>query len=695
MQERLFTTRQVADLLGVTPREVDQWLRRGWLTHSSLPDGSERISEQGLVQFLKDRGIDIGELMAAAAGQDGSGGEVASGAAAPAPSDGPGPVVEVSMPAAAPAPPRPTAPREDATGLGERSVLLGAGGAEPVDPQPMPAVALPVPPLRIGEGSGRPSEAEASDVAAEAAMPREDQTGLAPTDDSALPRAGDGGGEPASAVTPAEPAPAEPSAPPAPGEHETTEPPAEPVSVEAAVESPPPARDAEDPPAEVPAEDEAQVEAADPAPEEPAADPAPVDAPPASVDVEPAPAEVAVEAVAVGVAPEADHIPADAASQVAEAILADAVALGATHIHLEPHAEGLVLRLRVDASLSEKPNFRRRLPPPVADELVGRLLETAGIETRQIARPASGSFGRTIDGRAVTFRLSAMPTTRGRRLVLAVRDAEVPPPSLSQIALSGKQQQLLEQVLTSAGGGLVLSVGLPGGGIDEVLRALAVCLCQAGRDVLTVEADAETAIPGACQAVVDPLAGYTFAEAARHLAGQDADAVLIGRLRDPVTAAAALEAALAGTTVLAGLVASTGPRALTLLGRMGLEPWPLTSALKAVVATRRLRKLCGQCKQRSELSAEAAAGADTAAEGSAIYWPAGCDRCARTGYAGTIRLHSLLLPDDEIAGLIRGGASAEDIEAAVRAAGVQTLRQLALEALRSGETSLEEISSVL
>lgn len=622
MSERLFTTHQVADLLGATPNQVYQWIERGWLASQQLPDGPIRVSERGLIEFLKARGIDIMQLMASASAREGQ-----------------------APPAAAPADVEADAPQEPSVALAEPSALPAAAPAAEARPD------TPPPSAAIAEADAPAPLADETPAAAE--MSPGERAGLL--------------------GTPAQPA-------------ETQERLAdEPPHVAAQADEPPqPRQDA--PPDETPA-----------MPDEPAGEQPPVAAAPEPVAEPVEPAQPA-ETQPAPREPAEPTAPADAADQVVDAILADAVASGATHVHLQHLPDGLAACVRIDAALREKPNFRRRLPAELAGRVIDRLLAAAGTQGARADRPRSGRFRRTIDGREVAFGVSALPAAGGTRLVVRIVDAVAAAPDLAMIGLDDDAAGRLQRALAAPGGGLVLAAGLPREGMDEVLAALGRSLCRPGRDVLAVGPEDAVEVPGASLARIDPLDGYSFPHVARELTGQDADAVVVSRLRDPVTAVAALEAALAGRTVVAGLVAPSIPAALGELAEMDLEAWPLASALRAVIARRRLRRLCQACRRPARPSASLLAeiGLITADHADAtLYEPVGCERCGQSGYVGTVALQAVLFPDAGLVGLIRRRADAEALAAALPGAGCRPLRDLAAQRVLAGETSLQELAGLL
>ena len=455
--------------------------------------------------------------------------------------------------------------------------------------------------------------------------------------------------------------------PPAPAETLEDDAPAEPPPAETppADETPP----EQTPPQDVPEVVEVPAEPPDQPAPEPAAEPHTAPDPPA---------------------------PADAAEQVAHAILEDAVARRASHVHLEPRPDGPALRLRIDGVLRDKPKFREHLPDTLAGGLLERLLQWADLAPAEMARPRSGRFVRRIGMRDVTFELSSLPTTRGPRLVLAVRGA-AEQPALAALGLPAEAREQIERLLASDDGGMVLVAARPRREAPRVLRALAGPLSAGASCVLALAAGDEDIVPGACQSRIAPLEGYTFADAARGLLAQDADALVLGELRDPVTAAAAMEAALAGRIVLAGISAATPGEGVERLTDMHLEPWSLAAALRGVVVWRSVRRLCDECRRAVTDAPELPPALGLSAESleTTPYRPVGCARCANTGYLGRLELVAVWRPDRQARRRIGTGAAAEAVDDAGRELTAEAIRRLAAQHLRDGTTSLEEIARIL
>jgi type II secretory ATPase GspE/PulE/Tfp pilus assembly ATPase PilB-like protein len=343
------------------------------------------------------------------------------------------------------------------------------------------------------------------------------------------------------------------------------------------------------------------------------------------------------------------------AAQVLSAVLDDAVRRGASHVHLHSRRAGLALLIRQAGRLIDKPNFRR-MEASQARALVGQLLDMAGLAGpwgsqagADLSRPRSGEFTHSVAGRAVKMTLSSFPTTDGPRLVISLPARPQEQLDLAGLGARPDEAERIHRLLAARRGGLILVCGPTRHDRDDVLAALADQLAGMGRDVLAI---------GAGGSPVDPVGGYSFRDAARHLAGQDADAVVLAELRDPTSAAAAIEAALDGAMVIAGIAAGTAAEAMGMLAEMGVESWPLAAMLRGAIVCRKLPRQ-------------------------------GLDRGTRA-QDGNVRLISLLEPSRELVRLVRAAASAEAVAEAVPNAGPAALRDLAAAAVRDGYLSAED-----
>ena len=441
--------------------------------------------------------------------------------------------------------------------------------------------------------------------------------------------------------------------------------------------------------------DQAEAEPPDPDADIPASTAGPLEfVPPAG---ETGPAEAGNEAEPPEAENEAEPPPAmpsaDPVWQVVSAVLNDALDRRASHIHLVSDRDGLSLRLRIDGVLHEKAGFRRRLRAELAAGVVEAVLDKAGLDAGELRRPMRGSFLWPVRPRGVTFVVDTTPTIQGRRVVIHVRDPRQSLLRLGELGLAQSQRERVEELLTSPAG-VILVAGPPRSGRRTTLRAMAMALRDAQRDVVMVDRAADVEVPGVCQSVADPAGGFSCAEAIDALARQRPDVLVVGELLRPEEVQAAVEAARGGVLVLAG-VYGPAPRVAALPVEMGADPFDAAAVLLAVTEQRLVRRICTACRRPAPAAAELPCGLTEAELRFPLFDSPGCPRCSHTGHAGRLGLFSLLEVDEEVAGVIRRAGSAGDIARAARAGGDRTLRGAIAQALREGLTSPAEIRRVL
>jgi len=619
MPQRLYTLFQVADLLGSTLGEVESWISKGWLPCRQMPEGSLRVSEENLVQFLRSQGIDLGEVMSRIAR-----GEQQEARNPPAPvraepaGDGDGSEDAPSGPAA------------DQT-----------GAVHPYQAQGRSETWL------VSDRPGRPG--------GPASLPS-----TAPPDKTDQPWPG----APADTGSGAAAAGPEPQA-------------QEPADASADAEAELPDSDADLPPrADAPVE-------AQPQPPEPQ---------PAEAEAAPEPEAESESHPEPGAAPAASGSPSNPARQIVDAVLADAVACRAGHVHLVCDRDGLSLRLRIDGVLHEKANFRRNLPSGMAPAVVESLLGMAGLDAAELRRPMRGSFRQRIDGQEIPIVVDTTPTIRGRRIVIHVRDPRRALPRLAELGLADSQRERVEGLLTRTSG-MILLAGPPRCGRRTTLRAMAMAMRDARRDVVILDRTFKVEVPGVCQSVIDPAGGFGCAEAIDALARQHPDVLVVGDLHRPDAVQAAVEAAGEGVLVLAA-VFGTAARAAALPVEMGADPYDTAAVLLAVIEQRLVRRICPTCRRTAPIPPDLPAGLTRAELAFPVFESPGCDACSHTGHTGRTGLFALLEVEENIAGAIRRAGDAADLGRAIRQAGRETLRAAAVRALREGVTSLVEIERV-
>ncbi len=368
--------------------------------------------------------------------------------------------------------------------------------------------------------------------------------------------------------------------------------------------------------------------------------------------------------------------------RLVNALLAEAVARGASDIHIEPYERRLLVRFRVDGVLHTV------LEPPraAAPSLIARIKVMASLDIAERRRPQDGRLKVRVGGREVDIRLSVLPTAYGERLVMRLlrREGLL---GLEALGLEACDRSRLERLIRLPHG-MLLVTGPTGSGKTTTLYAALSAIASDACNILTIEDPIEYELPGVGQMQVNPKTGLTFAAGLRAILRQDPDVIMVGEIRDLEAARIAVQAALTGHLVFSTLHTNDAPSACTRLADIGVEPFLLASALKGVVAQRLVRVLCPRCRIPYTPSPEERAALGIEAQ--VLYRPQGCEGCLGTGYRGRTGLYEVLEVDEEAARLIRTRAP----EAALRQRVGTGLREAGLRKAALGITSVEEVLRV-
>ncbi|HWX11894.1 MAG TPA: type II secretion system ATPase GspE, partial [Trinickia sp.] len=359
------------------------------------------------------------------------------------------------------------------------------------------------------------------------------------------------------------------------------------------------------------------------------------------------------------------------------ALLTQAAREHASDIHIEPFENASVVRFRVDGTLRDVVRPKKALH----GALISRIKIMAQLDIAEKRLPQDGRITLRVAGRAVDVRVSTLPTGHGERAVLRLLEKDAQHLNLEALGMGPDTLARFDKLI-SRPHGIVLVTGPTGSGKTTTLYASLSRLETTTTNIMTVEDPIEYDLSGIGQTQVNERIGMTFARALRSILRQDPDIIMIGEIRDLETAQIAVQASLTGHLVLATLHTNDAASAVTRLTDMGVEPYLLASSLLGVLAQRLVRRLCPVCKeQRVE-------------EGRTHWHPVGCEKCARSGYAGRRGIYELLLIDDAIRTMIHHNAADAEILAAGRAQGMRTLREDGERWIASGVTSLEELIRV-
>ena len=371
-------------------------------------------------------------------------------------------------------------------------------------------------------------------------------------------------------------------------------------------------------------------------------------------------------------------------------ILGQAVGEGASDIHFEPEEHDMRVRFRIDGVLREAANVPKRMVNAVISRV--KIMSELNIAEKRV--PQDGRVSITVEDRRVDLRVTTLPTQRGEGATIRILDKDNAQRSLDELGMDGSARERFEAAFRQAYGA-VLVTGPTGSGKSTTLYAALQGLNQVEKNIITIEDPVEYQIGGINQINVNRKAGLDFATGLRSILRADPDIVMVGEIRDGETARIAVEAALTGHMMLTTLHTNDAPGAVSRLGKMGIEPFLVASAVDCVVAQRLARKLCSHCKRRTIIPVEALADAGLRVGGEVeAYEPLGCARCSSSGYKGRVGIYSVMTMSERIKEMTVAQASEAEVGAVAAEEGMLTLREDGLAKVRAGLTSLEEVLRV-
>ena len=376
--------------------------------------------------------------------------------------------------------------------------------------------------------------------------------------------------------------------------------------------------------------------------------------------------------------------------KLVHAVIADAVRRGVSDIHFEPSGHDMRVRFRVDGVVFDSTTVPRHL----ISGLISRIKIMAELDIAEKRMPQDGRIGLSVDANYVDLRVATLPTVRGEAVVMRILDSRQIVMDLDGLGMDKLDRQRIETAL-KATHGAILVTGPTGSGKTTTLYAGLTELNSPNRTIVTVEDPVEYELDGVKQVQVNTKTGLTFAAGLRALLRSDPDVVMVGEVRDAETAQIAIESALTGHLVMTTLHANDAPLAAARLVEMGIQPFLVTSSVSCVVAQRLVRKLC-ECRTPVKLTkAMLVENGFDVPRGFSAFEPAGCVRCAQTGYKGRTGLYEVLTMSDDVRRLILDGARHDELLAAAREQGMRTLRQAGLAKIAEGVTSVPEVLRVL
>jgi general secretion pathway protein E len=308
--------------------------------------------------------------------------------------------------------------------------------------------------------------------------------------------------------------------------------------------------------------------------------------------------------------------------------------------------------------------------------------------------PQDGRIDYKIGNRDLDMRVSTLPGVLGESIVLRILDRRDLSIELAALGMPESVLRNYSRVITQPHG-LILITGPTGSGKTTTLYGTLEKINSEKHKIVTVEDPVEYQLAGITQIQVNANIGLNFASGLRSIVRQDPDILMIGEIRDHETAEIAIESALTGHLVFSTLHTNDAAGAVTRMQDMGVESYLISSSLLAIQAQRLVRRVCTQCSVDAPMTADEALVLEVnASDYPLLKRGSGCERCGGTGYRGRIGLYELMMITDEIRHLITSGADANMIRKQAQLEGMQTLREDALDKLRHGMTTPEEVVRV-
>lgn len=377
--------------------------------------------------------------------------------------------------------------------------------------------------------------------------------------------------------------------------------------------------------------------------------------------------------------------------------LYDALKVGASDIHLETDHQGLSIKYRIDGVLSTIGNA-----PGVemADQVISRIKVMSELDISERRIPQDGRFKVTAQGREIDFRVSIMPSVFGEDAVLRILDKQSLADQMTGLRLdylgfnTGSLATLRR--MSNEPYGMVLVTGPTGSGKTTTLYAMISEINHGQEKIITIEDPVEYQLPGILQIPVNEKKGLTFARGLRSILRHDPDKIMVGEIRDAETAQIAIQSALTGHLVFTTVHANNVFDVLGRFMHMGVDPYSFVSALNGILAQRLVRINCPHCigDDQPEPQLLIDSGLPVDVTGFTFCRSRGCAHCRGSGYKGRKAVAELLYLNDEIREMIITREPIRRVKEAAQRNGTRYLREAAMDLVRNGESTLQEINRV-
>jgi type IV pilus assembly protein PilB len=373
-------------------------------------------------------------------------------------------------------------------------------------------------------------------------------------------------------------------------------------------------------------------------------------------------------------------------------MILDAYRNRASDIHIEPLERKLRVRFRIDGVLHEVESPPKRLQPAIISRL--KIMANMSIAEKRV--PQDGRIQIPVMGRTLDLRVASCPTNHGESIVMRILDKTSVMLGLGDLGFFSDDQERMEKII-SFPDGVFLVTGPTGSGKTTTLYACLNTINKPDRKIITVEDPVEYELAGINQVQVNADINLTFSAALRSILRQAPNIIMIGEIRDLETANIAVQASLTGHLVFSTLHTNDAPSAVTRMVDMGVKPFLVASAVRAIMAQRLVRKICKNCKEpytptEYEMKALKLKESDLAT--ATMFRGRGCADCSKTGYRGRTGIYELFAVDDEVRRMIYEKAPSNVVRARARELGMRTLREDGVRKVMAGMTTPEEVISI-
>ena len=376
----------------------------------------------------------------------------------------------------------------------------------------------------------------------------------------------------------------------------------------------------------------------------------------------------------------------------ANSILADAIKLKASDIHIEPRRASVIIRYRIDGIMCEI----MKTDKLIHAALISRIKVISEMDISIRRKPQDGRAQVKYEDIAYDLRVSSLPTSYGEKITIRILNPESAKMTFENLGLQGKHYKELEKSINRPQG-LVLVTGPTGSGKSTTLYASLNRLNSPEVNIITVEDPVEYKVDGINQVQVNVKAGITFPAALRSILRQDPDIVMLGEIRDGETAAIACQAAQTGHLVLSTLHTNNTPSAVTRMLDLGVDAFVVADSVVACIGQRLVRRICEKCKKPVKLSPqflEKITKVSKADENHTYYKGEGCDACRYSGYVGRIGIYEILCISPAVQALIKKDVSSAILKKQAMKEGFQPLFMDGIVKARQGKTTIEEVLRV-